>query len=350
MRLLLFLIGCITSLCVSGQIVIGEQFGRDASGKITTIPIGSKAQSTSSALAANATWTSDTLWYNGNNNIQLAIQTDVAGAYLVEYFMRNGNKIPFMGVTTSFDPAIVTAFQAAIAGKGDGVRITYVNGPIAQTSFYLEIGLLNNTIQQTLRSVGTTITSSNLAGVNHVVGEGRDSSNSAQYRQVTTTYDANKKKVAWDVNLVNRGDTQRVIVTNQTTGNSTSALQSTGNTSLANIDTDLGALTDAQATNSTASNSVIAILKGMLQRPSSCNVLSVTTSAASSVVLAANPLRKSIKFFSVSGTINLVPAATATVATSAIRVITNSGETVENGYTGQWSAIGAGQLVIWEFY
>jgi hypothetical protein len=55
------------------------------------------------------------------------------------------------------------------------------------------------------------------------------------------------------------------------TGAATSALQTTGNTSLGNIDTNIGAVANAAVTNPASSGSVIALLKGLLSLITSTN-------------------------------------------------------------------------------
>jgi hypothetical protein len=214
MKRFLFILAIFSTVYSHAQNVVGQQFGRDAAGNVIAQPIGSKADFTTTPLRANASWTSRIFYYNGNNNIQLAIQANVPGLYSVEYFTKDSVKIPFMGSPTLYDPSIVKAFQAAIAAKGDGVRIVYTNGSIAQDSLYIEVGLLNTPIQQTLRSAGTTISATNLAGVSHVMIEGKDSTvGGVPYRQATTSTVG--KKVGIDVNVINRtNDTQKVVVTN----------------------------------------------------------------------------------------------------------------------------------------
>lgn len=80
------------------------------------------------------------------------------------------------------------------------------------------------------------------------------------------------------------------------TSASTSALQTAGNTSLNNIDLDLGSLADVAVANPASSGSVIALLKGILSLQigysTTANQTTVSASTAGVQALAANPNRR----------------------------------------------------------
>lgn len=122
-------------------------------------------------------------------------------------------------------------------------------------------------------------------------------------------------------------------------------LLTAGNVSLANIDTDFGAAADAQATNSTGSWNSIALLKGILSRPATGTTVSNTTLSTVTTVLAANTIRKGATFYSVTGTILLLLGSGATASLFTTRLTTNSYYEIPNGYTGIVTAIGAGTLL-----
>lgn len=132
-----------------------------------------------------------------------------------------------------------------------------------------------------------------------------------------------------------------VTMDNVPNGGSTAALQTA-------LNTLIGAINAAQATNSTGSWSSIALLKGILQRPATGTTTSVTTTASSSVVLAANANRKGASIMSVNGNILVTLGATTTAAAMTVRLVTNGYYEVPFGYTGVISAMGAGTLSVTE--
>lgn len=366
-----------------------QNTGQSPDGSTHAIPIAGVAASTTTPLAANAKWDSGIQSYNGNESAHFSIQADQIGSYMIEYY-KDGTKINFTGQATPYDPAVVSAFQGALSGKGTAFKLIYTNGSVAQTQFYAEIRFADIT-QETLRSIGIPMSATNLGSSAHSVIEGRESG-TGNYKQATAT--TNGSKIGLDVNVLNpsgdnsglaqdatlTGGTQRTIivngnnqilgsnanpvsvsVTNQPTtqpvsvsalplptGASTGALQTTGNTSLANIDNDLGALNDAQATNSTGSASVIALLKGNLQRPSTGVTTTVNTTSGSTVLLAANPNRKGATIFSTNGAILVNLGATSSATLFTARLITNGYYEIPFGYTGVISATGAGNVTVTE--
>lgn len=242
---------------------------RTPDGKQIAAPASGVAQRTTTALAIGASWDTGIVYYTGNRNIQISFASDQNGSFKVEYFDSNGTLLPFMGNTTAYNAAD-GVFQAGIAAKGDAVKITYTNNGTAQTSFFFELALLNTPIQETLRSVSTPMSATNLASTTHAVVEGREAA-TGSYKQATVSQVGDK--VALDVNVINRSnETQKVEVTNPTAvtfpttqqvsgsvsvsnlpatqpisaaslplpaGAATSAKQDTGNASLASIDSKL---------------------------------------------------------------------------------------------------------------
>jgi hypothetical protein len=179
--------------------------GQDPTGATKPIPVAGLAKSTTSILPANASWNTGIISYNGNEAVHFAISSDVSGTYIIEYFL-NGQLISFTGNPTFYDPAIVNSFQGALSGKGDSFRLTYTNGSTAQTRFYLEVRF-GDDIQETLRSIGTPISSTNLGSTTHAVIEGRENG-TGNYKQATLT--ENNGKVAQDVFILNQQSTQPV--------------------------------------------------------------------------------------------------------------------------------------------
>lgn len=153
---------------------------------------------------------------------------------------------------------------------------------------------------------------------------------------VTGTFFQATQPVSGSVNVGNFPTTQALP-----DGASTSALQSA-------LNSLIGALNNPQATNSTGAWSNIALLKGILQRPSNGVTTSITTTAASSVVLAANANRKGATIFSVSGTILITLGGTSTANAFTARLITNGYYEIPFGYTGAISAMGAGTISVTE--
>ena len=207
-------------------IIPGLQYGTGADGTIHGLPIGSKAISTREALEANQSWSTGIFWYKGNNSIQLAISADVPGTYLVQYFNEDGTLIPFMGNTVTFDPTLANAFQAGIAGKADGVKVTFTNGATPQSYFYCELGLLSQNVQETLRSMGLPMSGTNLGSTTHAAVEGRELSTGGGFKQATVSQV--QSKVGLDVNVINRSnEVQEVSVNNLPSGGATETKQNT---------------------------------------------------------------------------------------------------------------------------
>lgn len=105
-------------------------------------------------------------------------------------------------------------------------------------------------------------------------------------------------------------------------GAATSVLQTTGNASLANIDTDLGSISDAAVTNPANNGSVIAVLKGILGSQIGYSTVATQTTVNASTAgvqaLAANANRKNAfitNTTSVSVSIYYGTSTTARVAT-----------------------------------
>lgn len=322
------------------------------------IPVAGVADSTKTALAPGASWISKKVPYVGNEAVLFAMQSDVGGSYNVEYY-DGEEKVNFMGNTTQYTPsADLQSFQGALHGKANAFRLVYTNGSIAQTQFYCEIRFTTQ-VQPTLRAVGVPMSSTNLATTAHTTIEGRENGTGA-YKQATTTQTGDK--VGMDVNIINpsaatdtsalakestlqsisdkiptkgqkaASGSQSVVLASDAalplpTGAATATKQDTGNTSLSNIDADLGTLTDPAVTDPTASASVIALLKGIVRElvaPSSTQTgttVSVTTTGGQ--ILAANANRKKVVIFNAgSGSIGI--SYVSATGQRVSRLITNN--------------------------
>lgn len=297
--------------------------GTDAQGNAIPLPIGSKAIATSTPLQANQVWQSEVYWYEGKNNIQLALAADVPGTYTVEYFAKvEGQpvKVPFMANPVSFDPSIVSAFQAAIAGKGDGVKITFTNGNANQSTFYCEIGLLNETIQETQRSMGIPMSPTNLGGTTHAALEGREFSTGNAFKQVTGSTFANK--FGLDVNVINRSnETQQVQVTNPV---SVEALAKESGGVLAGI---LTKITSDPATQTTLAAIFSKLNAGIEIANDSGNPLPISGTVSISNLPATQPISGSVSVSNLPATQPVSAAALplpAGAATSSNQSATNT--------------------------
>lgn len=320
-----------------------QNTGRTPTGEMIAVPVAGVANFTTTPLAANAVWDSGIIKYAGNEAVHFALQADQAGTYTIEYY-QGVTKINFTGNPTPYDPTIVTAFQGALSGKGDGFKLIYTNGSVAQTSFYLEIRF-GDDIQQTLRSLGVPASSTNMAGTTHAAIEGRENG-AGGYKQATVTASGAKNGI--DVNVINATSTQPVsgtVAVNNfpvtqavsvgtlplPTGASTAAKQDVGNTSL-------GALTDAAVTDPTQAGSIIALLKGLLQEtlsPATSSTFQAISLAANvQQTIAANANRKGAVIFSVSGTILVGCGFTATANNYTYRIVTNGLVEIPELYAG----------------
>lgn len=273
-----------------------QNTGKTSLGAAVPIPVGGLVASSSTPLAANGMFATDILPYNGNDSIHFSIMADQLGTYQVEYY-KGGNKINFITAPVTFDPAVVMAFQGALAGKGDAFRLIYRNGSVAQTAFYMEVRF-SDTAQQTFRSLGIPASSTNMAGTTHAVIEGRVNG-TGNYNQVTAT--PNASKIAMDVNVVNQAGSY------ETAG--------------------VGSISDAPVTDQTKPGSVIALLKGLLAEtiaPATTGTFTaISLSANVQQTIAANPNRKQLIISSVSGTILIAIGFNATASNWSYRIVTN---------------------------
>lgn len=176
----------------------GNNTGKTPTGEEVSIPVSGIAAYTTIPLEANESWSSPILEYNGNDAVHFSTASDVGGQYTVLYYM-NGEQIGFMGNPTNYDPERVNSFQGALSGKADAIQITYKNGSAAQTRFYFEIRFAT-TIQETLRSIGVPVSSTNMGSATHAVIEARKDDGS--YEQVTVSEAGDK--AAMDVYVVNQ--------------------------------------------------------------------------------------------------------------------------------------------------
>ncbi len=325
--------------------------GINPEGDESPIPISGIAKTTIQTLAANTQWDSGWMDYFGNTSVRFSLSSDKPGSYAVYYSDDQNTAITFMGNQVNYDPDQVKPFQGALAPKGRFFKFVYMNGPAAQNEFFLEIRF-EGVSQPTLRSVGADIGSSNLALVTNGPISATDGS---LYGQIGRIGDALKVNVTNSVGTIKIDQTSldaleninvsvsqasldalenitvmgTVGINNFPASPSTSTLQTAGNTSLSNIDTDLGTLTDVALTDPTASGSVIAALKGILaQGAATTSNTGLTNTAAANLattVLNANLSRKGYTINSISGTI-LIKEGTGASATSY------SGRIVTNGY------------------
>lgn len=114
------------------------------------------------------------------------------------------------------------------------------------------------------------------------------------------------------------------------TGASTSALQTTGNTSLSNLDTNLGAQVDAVATTDTGTFSLIALIKKVAQNITAMSAklpaaLGITTAAGSLSIAPASDAIFNVKDKALTGTyaenLTLTTVQTFTAPANAIGAI-----------------------------
>lgn len=168
-------------------------------GTVLAVPLSGVVASTTGILAAGQTWETEIIPYNGRDSVLFVLSSDVQGTYTVEWY--NGQqKIDFMGNATTYNPNATPAFQVGIQVKANGVKFKYVNGDTPQTRFYGEVRLSPNLLQESLRSVGSPTSSTNLAGTVHSVIEGREDG-TGSYAQATVTI-LEDGKVAQDVNVI----------------------------------------------------------------------------------------------------------------------------------------------------
>lgn len=359
-----------------------QNTGQSPDGSTHAIPIAGVAASSTTPLAANAKWDSGIQYYNGNESAHFSIQADQVGSYMIEYY-KDGTKINFTGQATPYDPAVVSAFQGALSGKGNAFKLTYTNGSVAQTQFYAEIRFADIT-QETLRSIGIPMSATNLGSSAHTVIEGREAG-TGNYKQATVT--TNGSKLGLDVNVLNStsggdtsalaqdatltGGTQRTIIVNgnnQILGSNANPISvnvinqpSTQTVSVNNFPVTQPVSGTLSVSNFPATQPISAtalplptgaatsaLQTQLVQRPSTGVTTSVNTTAASSVILASNANRKGCTVFSVTGTILINLGATSSSTLFTARLITNGYYEIPFGYTGVISAIGAGTVTVTE--
>jgi hypothetical protein len=232
---------------------IGRIKGRDPLGNTVTVPVPGIVQTVSTPLAANAPWDTGYVPFNGAQSIHVSMQADVPGTYQVLFSNDGINPVDYAPGSMPYDPSNVAPFQVVIAPKATYGKLLFVNGNTAQTKFFGEVRYADS-IQETLRSVGSPISSSNLASVKKGPIE-QPKSDGTGYAQPTVTN--GRLDVSASVNFPSN---QSVAVSNfpasteiandsgnpipisaaslpLMTGASTSALQTSGNSSLSSIDT-----------------------------------------------------------------------------------------------------------------
>lgn len=296
--------------------------GRSPQGDSVAIPVAGIAATSQVPLAANASWDTGWLNYQGANSVHFAISSDAPGTYAVMYSLDGTTEALFQPGTVPYIPNVVQPFQGALQRKGRFFRFIYTNGPTAQTAFYCEINF-GNAVQPTLRSLGATPADTNLAMVTSSALYAKDGNGS--YALITQTGGALNVKVTNPASATVKIDQTSldalenitvkvdqtsldalenitvmgtVGVNNLPADPATGARQATANTSLANIDGDLGAVADAAVNNPASPGSVIALLKGILTKligtSSAASQSLVTALVTGNQALPANPNRKNV--------------------------------------------------------
>lgn len=273
--------------------------------------------------------------HRGYSGLLYVVRSDVAsanGGITIE-FSDDGIVWYPAGIGITYSQVGVQV-QRALVPKGSFSRFSYVNGPVAQTTFRFEVLLTTANVQPTLSSLNLAATDTVLASISKSIVELPDGVGSYGFVQRTGS--------AMNVNITNPSSATDVsaLAKETTLGTAVTALNA--------INTDLGAPNDTQATTSSATNGVIALLKGILQRPSTGTTTTVTTTGTSVQILAANPNRKGATIFSVTGTILISLGSQNSATLFSSRIITNGYYEVPFGYTGAIFANGAGTVTITE--
>lgn len=273
--------------------------GIKPTGESAFLPVSGQRIINMSPLGANATYSTGWLEVDGFTSVLYVIQSDKAsadGGVIVEY-SQNGSDVSTGGTGRSYNtnPSL---FQTALVPKGKYVRIRYINGTQAQTTFYFEVRFSDDLVQPTLTSVNNSITGTNLAQVSASILYGPDGQGTYSPIDLSGVATAAKQ-------LPNN---HQVAVSNFPT--STSQAQ-----------------------------------------PANATVYTRTTTTSATTVLDANANRKGATFFSVSGTI-LIKLGTGASSTSfTARLVTNGYyELPYPAYTGVVTAIGAGTLNVTETF
>jgi hypothetical protein len=161
----------------------------------------------------------------------------------VEIANEVGNPVPISGTVTATGPLTDTQLRASAVPVSGTVAVSGTT-PVSATALPLPAGAATETTLSALS--GKVPASLTAAGGRLLVdGSGATQPVSGTFWQATQPVSAAALPLP--------------------AGAATSALQTTGNTSLASLDTDLGALADAAATTDTGSFSVISLIKRGLQ-------------------------------------------------------------------------------------
>jgi len=152
-----------------------NNLGKTPDGELEVIPIGGQVVTTTETLDIGEVWESDWLTINGYNALLYAVQSDVPSAergVLIQY-SQDGVNVSSMGQGRTYETN-PTLFQAALVPKGLYVRFRYVNGSTAQTTFSFEVRFFTGPVQQTLTSLNSKVSPTNLAAVSASILFGPD--------------------------------------------------------------------------------------------------------------------------------------------------------------------------------
>lgn len=139
------------------SIVIGQQFGLDAAGRVIPLGVTGTSAFTSTSLSPNATWSSGWLSRGQFISAQTILYSDNAsGSYTIEYSEDNGQTLSMPTITVPYTPSQGTRV-GAFSINASFVRFTYTNGSIVQNKFKFEIRFQTTAAQasyETLNAAG----------------------------------------------------------------------------------------------------------------------------------------------------------------------------------------------------
>jgi len=292
----------------------------DPSGSLSPMRVDGDAFSSAIPLAPNASVT--TGWIDGKGYKRLfanifSDQLSSIGGILLEYSMDGNTVIDSLSASYTVPNDIrKTCFPLSFRF----FRYTYTNGSIAQTKFAFRLSLQTSLTGSSDQSLSGTLNGTTLAQTVKSVMEAPDAGGT--YDKLTRT------DGALNVNISNAGlpvsgtfwqATQPVSASSLPlpAGAATSALQTTGNTSLSAIGAALaGTLTVIQA------------------KPSSTTLTNVTAGTSSLSLLAANAGRKGATVQAEGLVYVLLGSGSASLTNYTVRIPANGYYEIPFGYTG----------------
>ncbi len=300
--------------------------GIGAAGTASQIRTDGTAFSTRATLSANGTL--QTLWMNCEGflavyRISHSNVISATGGIVVEWANDTTNLITPLTLTSAYTTPDTVA-QTSFTVRAKFLRYRYINGATAQGSFFFQIMLSTAATPTASQTLSASVPGTTFVEINKSAVFGRNAVTNS-FESVTTQN--GRLQVQVDSNQTRLIQGVNVISTPLPTDAATATAQATGNTRLTNIDTDLGAITDAAVTDPAASASVITALKGLLQKTPALG----TTGTAQDISLAANvaqtvaasTTRRGIIVSSNSGTINIGLGYTATATRWTYRIVTS---------------------------